>query len=148
MRKLIIVFGVVLVVLIIVLSVVLYMRSTLVTTRTLNASPTPYPTLMPTSTRVTEYPEYLLPSPESLAPPDDPNSWENASQEQKEFSTLADRTPIQEDGLRIDFDFSNSSFIVTISSQEGAIAFENIRKQYPTLKDSLFDIREIVEGTP
>jgi len=88
----------------------------------------------------TAYPEYLLPSPEQLAPEEDPNAYEKLPKDQQEFSSLVVMLPIKTSDYSIEFNFANSTFNVVIQSDQGMKDYEVLRKKFSSLKDSLFTV--------
>jgi hypothetical protein len=109
-----------------------------------NVSPVTVPTLLsPTKSLIkvpTQYPEYLLPKPDRIAPDEDPNAYEKLPKSDQEFSSLVTTLPIKTNDYGVDFNFSNSSFIVVILSDKGMEDYKELREKYPNLKDTLFTV--------
>ncbi len=99
----------------------------------------------PSPPQQTTYPEYSLPSPDSLGPEEPLLTYDNASKEQQEFSSLTLTLPINTNDFSISFNFSNSTFDVDIFSEQGMKDYQELRKKYPRLKDNLFNVHERVE---
>lgn len=98
----------------------------------------------PSPPQQTAYPEYSLPSPESVGPEEPFLTYDKASKEQQEFSTLTLEVPIKTSEYSISFNFANSTFDVDIYSEEGLKEYLELRRKYPNLKDDIFNIREHV----
>lgn len=105
----------------------------------LSLSPTPTQFPIPTP-KLTVYPEYLLPTPETLAPSEDPNAYENQPAEQQEFGALMVTLPINTADSMVYFNFSNSIFEVTVFSDKGMEEYEALRRKYPNIKDESFKV--------
>lgn len=104
-------------------------------------SPSPTPTQVPIPTpKLTVYPEYLLPTPESLAPSEDPNAYELQPEDTQEFGALMVTLPINTDDYMVYFNFSNSTFEVTVFSDKGMQEYEALRSKYPNIKDESFKV--------
>lgn len=101
----------------------------------------------PSPPQQTIHPEYLLPSPESIGPDEPLLTYDNASKEQQEFSSLTLTLPINTNDFSISFNFSNSTFDVDIFSEQGMKDYQELRKKYPNLKDDIFNIQEHVENS-
>ncbi len=99
----------------------------------------------PSPPQQTTYPEYLLPSPDSIGPEEPLLTYDKATKEQQEFSTLTLEVPIKTREYSVSFNFANSTFDVDVYSEQGMKDYQQLRKKYPNLKDDIFNIREHVE---
>jgi hypothetical protein len=81
-----------------------------------------------------------LPKPDRIAPDEDPNAYEKLPKSDQEFSSLVTTLPIKTNDYGVDFNFSNSSFIVVILSDKGMEDYKELREKYPNLKDTLFTV--------
>ncbi|MBP6993928.1 hypothetical protein KBB12_01675 [Candidatus Woesebacteria bacterium] len=138
MKKLIIASGILLIVLLIIF-IVLVNRKVIKVPYLSSISPTPKPLAKPTS-KPTIYPEYLLPTPKSLAPPEDPNAFEKQPKDKQEYSTLFFEVPINTNDYMVYFDFAESKFDVTVFTDQGMEDYRRLRQKYPSLKDSFFTV--------
>ena len=136
MRKLIIGLSVILVILIMVFALLVQKKLVIVPSF---STPSPTTSIAPSRMpKTTIYPESLLPTPESLAPSEDPYEYEKLPNDQKEFGALVFSLPINTNDYMVYFNFADSTFQVTIFTDKGMEDYRKLRQKYPDLKDSLF----------
>lgn len=138
MKKLIIASGILLFVLVVVF-IVLVNRKIIDVPHLSTTPSTPTQPLKPTLVP-TIYPEYLLPTPKTLAPPEDPNAYDKLPKDKQEYGALIVTLPINTNDYMVYFDFAESKFDVTIFTNQGMDDYRKLRQKYPDLKDSFFTV--------
>ncbi len=134
MKKIILILSGILIILVVIVLFIIFRKTTMVMPIL-----TPTPIITPSiTTKITIYPEYLLPTPESLAPPEDPNTYDKLPKDQQEFSSLVVSLPINTNDYMVYFNFADSTFQVTIFTDKGMEDYRKLRQKYPDLKESLF----------
>lgn len=141
MKKMIILFGGILIVLLFVFFTLVFKNTNTIPQQAIPTPPTTAITDVPIAS-TTLYPEYQLPTPERIAPDGDPNAYEKLPRDQQEFSSLVVSLPIKTSEYSIDFNFSNSTFNVVIFTDQGLKDYETLRQKYPNIKESLFYIQD------
>lgn len=140
MKKILVLAIILLTFLLVVLFVLIYKRQT----TPIQSGSIVEPTTAPPSQAPQQvvYPEYLLPSPRQLAPPNDTNNYDHATKSEQDFSDLMIQTPITKEGMSVTFNYADSTFAVIITTDKGMDEYLAIRKKYPGISEVSFVVSD------
>lgn len=139
MKKALIIASLVLIVLLVGLLVLYLQKKERSSVSPVSSSPTPIATVLPTKKI---FPESLLASPIQTGPKEDLNAYKNIPKDEQEFSTLAISLPLTTADYSMQFNFANSTFLVTIDTDKGMEEYQALRRKYPNIKGSLFIVTD------